>query len=481
MGKVAFLFVGVLLASFSCTFGSKWWVSIPQTWDGEDNEAASSYVTFLLNNNYDVRANQRNFLLVVVERSEYPNLKSQLLAQFPSASMEGVRLLATYKPEEKLYIFRTNTPSTGLNQTEQLQILNSMKGSPTVEAKASSSLGIRLVGIVEDNIIVGKPDDGPFPDWWPYQSTVVVQPVSSETIRAPAVYLGSYTHQISKAYSAQIQALVNAVQKDKLVASVSHLANYFTRLAYTTAPSTTEAQTWIKNYLANLGLEVSTSSFRSGYTSNVIGRLKGSKFPQKIVVIGAHYDSRARLMRADERAPGADDNASGTSAVLEIARVLASSKVPFENTIEFCLWSGEEQGLYGSAAYAKQLASQKAQVVAYLNADMISYKSPSEPVQLGFDAEGTSSQLTADMKKIAQQYVTDVAIGTATGCCTDSQSFKAQGFLSVSYFERRGGLINPYYHTSNDNYPQSANDFTQVTKITQAFLAGTATLAVPLA
>jgi hypothetical protein len=50
--------------------------------------------------------------------------------------------------------------------------------------------------------------------------------------------------------------------------------------------------------------------------------------------------------------------------------------------IQFCLWSGEEQGLYGSTAYAKQLSSTGAKVVAYLNADMISYKVPTEPVQV---------------------------------------------------------------------------------------------------
>jgi len=119
-------------------------------------------------------------------------------------------------------------------------------------------------------------------------------------------------------------------------------------------------------------------------------------------------------------------------------------------------------------------------VVAYLNADMISYKVPAEPVQLGMDSVSVSRPLTDSLKALATEYVKDLQIGTATGCCTDSMSFHNEGFAAASYFERIGGIRNPYYHTSEDDYPNSSNDFTQVHKITQAMLAGLATLAQPV-
>jgi len=96
------------------------------------------------------------------------------------------------------------------------------------------------------------------------------------------------------------------------------------------------------------------------------------------------------------RAPGADDNGSGSAAVLEIARAFANSGIryvnttippfvnagdvidqssyvlpSFKHTIRFCFWSGEEQGLYGSRDYAAKAKATNENIIAALNADMI--------------------------------------------------------------------------------------------------------------
>ncbi|MGZ5510704.1 MAG: M28 family metallopeptidase [Nitrososphaeraceae archaeon] len=72
------------------------------------------------------------------------------------------------------------------------------------------------------------------------------------------------------------------------------------------------------------------------------------------IIVGAHYDSRAEnINNTEARAPGADDNASGVSAILELARIL--SPLNLKLNLEFVLFSGEEQGKWGSNSYVKYL------------------------------------------------------------------------------------------------------------------------------
>jgi hypothetical protein len=80
---------------------------------------------------------------------------------------------------------------------------------------------------------------------------------------------------------------------------------------------------------------------------NTVGEIKGSEKPDEVVVLGAHLDSW-------DLGQGTTDNGTGTSVVLEAARILARSGIKPKRTIRFILFTGEEQGLYGSRAYVKQ-------------------------------------------------------------------------------------------------------------------------------
>lgn len=71
-----------------------------------------------------------------------------------------------------------------------------------------------------------------------------------------------------------------------------------------------------------------------------------------MVLFSAHYDSRGSFGKT--RAPGGDDDGSGTTAVIGIARAIARTGVAFKSSVELVLFAGEEQGLYGSRAYARE-------------------------------------------------------------------------------------------------------------------------------
>lgn len=104
---------------------------------------------------------------------------------------------------------------------------------------------------------------------------------------------------------------------------------------------------------------------------NVIAELKGTDpSDDRVLLVSGHLDSRVTdVMNSTSVAPGANDDASGVSAVLEIARVMASH--PFPATIVFMVVSGEEQGLFGSTHMAKIAAGKNWNIVAMLNNDII--------------------------------------------------------------------------------------------------------------
>jgi hypothetical protein len=141
--------------------------------------------------------------------------------------------------------------------------------------------------------------------------------------------------------------LMSYVSNDSILASVQHMQDYGTRECHT--PEAIEAQNWIKARFESYGLETELMDFTmpgGAASDNVIATLPGTVYPEEYVILGGHYDSRSW----SGLAPGADDNATGTAGILEIARIL--SQYEFKRTIIFCAWSGEEYGLYGSEAYA---------------------------------------------------------------------------------------------------------------------------------
>ena len=99
------------------------------------------------------------------------------------------------------------------------------------------------------------------------------------------------------------------------------------------------------------------------------------------MLISAHYDSRGSF--GSVRAPGGDDDGSGTTALLGIARVIARKGIKFRKNVQICAFAGEEQGLYGSRYYAQELYEKGANLTLMVQADMLAYHKAGEPAQLG--------------------------------------------------------------------------------------------------
>jgi hypothetical protein len=119
-------------------------------------------------------------------------------------------------------------------------------------------------------------------------------------------------------------------------------------------------------------IDVRTVYLPEAALRNVLAKITGSDraLRNDIIVIGAHYDGLG--MTPDGRLnPGADDNASGTAVVMEIARAMRAGKARPKRTVVFALWDGEEQGLWGSIHYGAHPVFPMDKTVANLNLDMV--------------------------------------------------------------------------------------------------------------
>jgi len=280
-----------------------------------------------------------------------------------------------------------------------------------------------------------------------------------------------------------IEAMVEAVTGEQLKEIVTYLSgehpssNIVTRNSLSQGAK--DAALWIGKQYEMYGLEVSYQPFRDGYSDNVIGVRKGETEPEKVIVFGYHYDDRAASSTSPtQRAPGANDNGSGTGAGIQIAKIFNAFNATFAYTIIFAAFAGEEQGLYGSAAYVKQLVADKVQVVAMVNADMIAYRVPGNPAQLDFPTRYSTLALQDVVTAAVTKYAPALKVSVTNACCSDHQSFYNAGIPAVGLIEGGGYTIDPQYHHEQDLVNRAGYDLDEQYKyITQSLLATVAILA----
>ena len=156
--------------------------------------------------------------------------------------------------------------------------------------------------------------------------------------------------------SAAAKQLVGGLSFDRFKANIEHLAGFGTR--HWRQEGNLRAGQWIQRQLESYGYAVErhTYQFRGESRDNIYATKVGTKHPDKMYIVSAHMDSFNTQNRSGEFAPGADDDGSGTSLVLEAARAFAMPGLSTEISVRFILWNNEETGLNGSKAYHAERA-----------------------------------------------------------------------------------------------------------------------------
>lgn len=290
-------------------------------------------------------------------------------------------------------------------------------------------------------------------------------------------FAGGIAPQALLSADPRVSALVAQVNQTNMQNTVTQLSSYFTRRADSAQAQT--AKNWIVSQLQTIpGVTVTTQTFSSSYAPNIIATIPGTSHPERIVVLGAHYDS-INGGGSSLAAPGADDNATGSAGILEAARILAQQD--FEYTIRLMFYCAEELGLVGSDYDAQQLAASGADVVAMLNMDMIGHLQAGDTYDLDFTTNNSSATLTQFCRDVTAAYVP--GLGTKTGVLTagtsDHQSYSSAGFPAAFFFEDLD-QYSMVIHTANDTLGSSANSFVLAKDIVKAFIASAALIAKPV-
>ena len=283
----------------------------------------------------------------------------------------------------------------------------------------------------------------------------------------------------TRAFGGEIDDMVAAITQLHFTIKLQTLENFGTRYSYTSQCDT--AGDWIYNQFTGFGLSTERHYFSIGGNTrqNVIATIPGLLYPDEVVFITAHYDSISE--DPYNSAPGADDDGSGTAAVIETARVL--SGYTFERTIKFACFAGEEQGLVGSGAYVADIAAAGMNVIGCYNFDMIGY-SGSDPAPPDFIiyTDPDSTALAYELRDAALYYVSaeiEPLVIHESLSASDHGSFWAHGYQAIvaSEDEAWGSDFNPYYHTTSDLVANC--DLAYATSCTRAALAAVADTAVP--
>lgn len=175
-----------------------------------------------------------------------------------------------------------------------------------------------------------------------------------------------------------------------------------------------------------------------GQTANVLATLRGTENPELVYVVSSHYDSVAA-------GPGADDDSSGTAALLETARLLARRPQPA--TIVFASFTGEESGLLGSREFVRQAVANDVRIVGALNNDMVGW---------------ANDHRLDNTIRYSNTGIRDVQHGAAIHF-TDLITYDTLYYKSTdaaAYYEAYGDIVggigsypvlgNPHYHQSHD-------------------------------
>ena len=276
--------------------------------------------------------------------------------------------------------------------------------------------------------------------------------------------------------------IIEKISKDRIQTNLRKLSSFHTR--HTKSAYINEAAGWLLNEFRNVGYDDviyytprETLDDLELQLKNIICKKKGNS--DKTIIICAHYDSRMEdLDDSVSRAPGANDNASGVCSILEMARVLASQNL--ELSLQFVLFSGEEQGLLGSKNYARLARESKIDLYRLVNLDMIGYPqmnpgiiiierdNNSDPLHNKVVENDQPSLEFGEIMKDMSAY-TDLLFHLDSIYDSDYEPFEAEGYVVLGAYDGSADTTNPHYHSSSD-LPSLIN-WDYLTSVTKMVLA----------
>ncbi|KAG9087032.1 hypothetical protein FRC06_002769 [Ceratobasidium sp. 370] len=256
----------------------------------------------------------------------------------------------------------------------------------------------------------------------------------------------------------ELEPMLKMVNSSEIRSYVAHLSTEYSTRYYRSANARDPA-IWVQSQFASwLGKNQSQLVENKFKQPNVVGRIeaKSGNASAPVVILGAHLDSTSQF--PIYKAPGADDDASGLSAVMAIMRILKANNYQGSYAIEAHAYAGEEGGLLGSDAMAAAYKKEGKEIRGMLELEMIGYQ-PSTSTNAGKSSTITVLSdpipaMSSHMIEVVKAYV-PTAEQRSVNCgygCSDHYSFYAKGYpvVCLASYGPSDRHLNPNYHSITD-------------------------------
>jgi hypothetical protein len=183
---------------------------------------------------------------------------------------------------------------------------------------------------------------------------------------------------------------------------------------------------------------------------NVIATLETDTESDSVCIMGGHYDSIIGSGDPFSTAPGANDNASGVAAALEVARVMKKNNFIPANTIRFVAFGAEELGLFGSKHYSDNALHTLERIKLMLNNDMIAYETVTDMTNWAVNIIDykNSHYLRKEAEQLCHKYTVLYPYNNNTySNASDSYPFSLNGYKALFFFSDK---LDPKYHSTGD-------------------------------
>lgn len=228
-----------------------------------------------------------------------------------------------------------------------------------------------------------------------------------------------------------------------------------------------QTRDFLEATLSSYGYQVERHAYRQD-AANLLARLDAQQPTNETILVGAHFDS--------VRNAGANDNGTGTTAVLEAARVLHDLQGRKLNVI-FAFFDEEERGLVGSRALARHLKSQGIKLSSAHTLDMIGWDQDGDRT---VEIERPDDNLWDVYVQANRAHGLNLPLSRTNSGSTDHESFAAEGFKAVGLCEEwAGGDTTPHYHRKTDTYETVNFDYLKSTTCLMVATIGDLACKVP--
>jgi bacterial leucyl aminopeptidase len=276
---------------------------------------------------------------------------------------------------------------------------------------------------------------------------------------------------------AQVNARLPLMQASNILSTIEQLSAFQNR-RYNSSHGEA-ASNWLANYWRSLAPAGQRSTRVTQIThpgwrqKSVEFTIYGSGNSGETIVLGAHLDSinGGAATAETQRAPGADDDASGVASLTEIIRVMMATNYQPQRNIRFIAYAAEEVGLRGSQAVVAAQASRRDQVVGVLQLDMTAYQG--DATDLWIYTDYTSPAQNQFIASLAAAYLPTLTVGydfCGYGC-SDHASWHNAGFPVSFPFEASDANFNMLLHTTQDTTATFGNQAEHALKFARLGMA----------